>query len=128
MQDFRKLSVWKKSHELTMEIYKVTQGYPNNEIYGLTSQLRRAASAIPTNIAEGCGRDSQLELRRFAYISMGSASEVEYLLQLSNDLYILNEQEYTRLNTDLIEIKKMLFSFIRSLSESDDMTRHQKIR
>ena len=118
MQDFRELKVWDKSHKLTLEIYKVTDNFPKSEIYGLTSQVRRAALAIPTNLAEGCGRSSAAELRRFAFISMGSASELEYLLQLCNDLGLLDYLEFTRLNSDITEVKKMLASFIKSLSRS----------
>jgi len=85
MKDFRKLDVWAKAHALTLAIYRVTAGFPTEERYGLTSQLRRACVSIPTNIAEGCGRNSDAELARFAEIAMGSSSEVEYLLLLSRD-------------------------------------------
>jgi len=116
MQDFHKLKVWQKSHHLTLSIYKVTSGFPKTETYGLTSQVRRAASSIPTNLAEGCGRGSNAELRRFAFISLGSASELEYLLQLAYDLEILGRSDYKDLNDQIIEIKKMLTSFISKLA------------
>lgn len=80
VRDFRKLKVWEKGHALTLSIYTVSQNFPREELYGLTSQMRRAASSIPTNIAEGCGRNSDAELARFMQISMGSASELEYQL------------------------------------------------
>lgn len=86
MKDFRSLQVWEKAHRLALEIYKATQDFPREESYGLTSQLRRAAASIPTNIAEGCGRGSDRELAQFIQIAVGSASEVEYLLELSHDL------------------------------------------
>jgi four helix bundle protein len=86
MKDFRKLDVWAKAHALTLAIYRVTAGFPTEERYGLTSQLRRAALSIPTNITEGCGRNTDAEFNRFLEIAMGSASETEYLLLLSFDL------------------------------------------
>jgi four helix bundle protein len=78
MRDFRSLKVWHKSHELTLAIYLATRSFPSDERFGLTSQMRRASSSIPANIAEGCGRDGEAELARFMQISMGSASELEY--------------------------------------------------
>ncbi|GAH32299.1 unnamed protein product, partial [marine sediment metagenome] len=83
MKDFREMQVWNKGHKLALEIYKLTGGFPKEEIYGLSSQIRRAAVSIPTNIAEGCGRGSAKELKQFLKISMGSASEVEYQILLS---------------------------------------------
>lgn len=83
MKDFKKLIVWKKAHEMTLNIYRTTKSFPKDEVYGLTSQLRRAASSIPANIAEGCGRNSDAELARFLQIAAGSASEVEYHLLLA---------------------------------------------
>jgi len=77
MRDFRGLSVWENSHSLTLLIYKSTSSFPKEELYGLTSQMRRSASSIPSNIAEGCGRDSQPQLARFLNIAFGSASELE---------------------------------------------------
>ena len=91
MKDFRKQKVWQKSHKLTLEIYKVTMGFPRDEIYGLTSQLRRCCSSIPANIAEGCGRNSDADFSRFLQISMGSATELEYHLLLSHDLGMLDD-------------------------------------
>ncbi|MFC1573576.1 four helix bundle protein [Candidatus Latescibacterota bacterium] len=78
MKDFRQLEVWKRSHELTLKIYKLTKSFPKEELYGVTSQIRRAALSIPTNIAEGCGRKGDVELSRFLVISLGSASELDY--------------------------------------------------
>jgi len=78
MKNFRKLSVWDKSHQLTLDIYKSTSSYPNEERYGLKSQMRRAVSSIPTNIAEGCGRNTQPQFAQFLNIAFGSASELEY--------------------------------------------------
>ena len=77
MQDFKKLKVWQKSHHLTLDLYRITSSFPRSELYGLTSQIRRSASSVPANIAEGCGRYGNAELTRFLRISMGSASELE---------------------------------------------------
>ncbi|MCK4312605.1 MAG: four helix bundle protein [Candidatus Cloacimonetes bacterium] len=115
MRDFRKLNVWKKAHELTLEIYQVTRKFPKEELYGITNQIRRAAFSVPNNIAEGCGRSSEKELQRFSIIAMGSASEVEYLLLLSFDLKYLLKAEYQKLDEKTIEVKKMLSRFIVSL-------------
>ncbi|MBP8791771.1 MAG: four helix bundle protein, partial [Lutibacter sp.] len=78
--------MWQLSHELTLEIYNLTKNFPNNENYGITSQIRRACSSVPTNISEGCGRDSDAEFNRFLTIALGSANETEYLIILSKDL------------------------------------------
>ena len=94
MQDFKKMAVWQKSHALTLALYQATISFPRDEMYGLTSQLRRAGSSIPANIAEGCGRNGNAELARFLYIAMGSASELEYHLLLARDLGYLAEQTY----------------------------------
>ncbi len=83
MQDFKKLQVWAKSHDLTLRMYELTSQFPREEIYGLTSQIRRACASIPTNIAEGCGRKSSADFARFLQIAMGSASETEYLILLA---------------------------------------------
>jgi four helix bundle protein len=118
MQDFRKLSVWKKAHILTLDLYKVTSSFPSNEIYGLTSQIRRAGASIPANIAEGCCRGSDLEFKHFLTIALGSASELEYHLLLAKDLYFLKEDSYITLNIQTNEVKKMLITFINKLKET----------
>ena len=115
MRDFRGLKVWGKGHQLVLEIYKITQSFPNEELYGLISQIRRAVASIPTNIAEGCGKDSESELARYMQIFMGSASELEYHLLLVRDLGYIDQPTYQKLNTDTIEIKKMLSPFINRL-------------
>ena len=92
MRDFKKYDIWNLSHEFTLEVYSISNTFPKEEIYGLTSQIRRSAASIPTNISEGCGRDSDTEFNRFLTIALGSASETEYLLILGKDLgYIENE-------------------------------------
>ncbi|PYV18891.1 MAG: diversity-generating retroelement protein bAvd family protein [Acidobacteria bacterium] len=115
MQDFRSLKVWQKGHELTIAVYKATAKFPKQELYGITSQMRRASASIPSNVAEGCGRAGKPELGRFLQISMGSASELEYHLLLSRDLELLSDSEYRRLDALTIELKRMLSSFIVGL-------------
>ena len=115
MQDFRKLKVWEKSHNLTLGIYKSTESFPGPEIYGLTSQIRRSCSSIPANIAEGCGRKSDAEFARFLQIAMGSASELEYHLLLARDLKFLKDSDYKKLDKGTIEIKQMLATLIKKL-------------
>jgi len=115
MKDFRELKVWEKSHNFVLSIYGVTKQFPADERYGLTSQLRRAVSSIPTNIAEGCGRSSDIEFARFLEIGFSSACESDYLLLLSADLNYLNHEKQMELKKQLSEIKRMLSSFIKKL-------------
>jgi len=115
MKDFRKLNVWEKAHQLTLKIYKVTEKYPREELYGLISQIRRAGVSIPTNIAEGAVRSSDADFARFLYIALGSTSELEYLILLSQDLKFIKRELYTELNNEINEIKKMLISLIQKL-------------
>jgi len=115
MKDFRSLEVWGKSHELVLAIYRVTVAFPKSELYGLTSQIRRAASSIPANIAEGCGRTGDAELARFLRIAMGSASELEYHLLLARDLNFLSASNYARLANSVTEVKRMLTGLIQKL-------------
>ncbi len=115
MRDFRGLKVWEKAHSLTLRIYETTLAFPRDEQYGLTSQVRRACSSIAANIAEGCGRDSNGELRRFLEIAMGSASELEYHLLLARDLGLLPSTVHGELADCTIEVKRMLATFIRRL-------------
>ena len=112
MRNFRQLLIWQKSHELTLAVYSATEQFPQREMYGLTSQLRRSVSSIPTNIAEGCGRGSDAELGRFLTIAAGSASESEYQLILARDLGYLPDVDFERLSQSIEEIKRMLSAFI----------------
>ena len=96
MRDFRKLQVWEKSHALVLGIYQSTQRFPKDELYGLTSQMRRASVSIPANIAEGAGRESIPERVHFIQIANGSASELNYFLLLSRDLGYLPEEVYLK--------------------------------
>jgi four helix bundle protein len=115
MKDFKTLAVWEKAHRLMLSVYKITQPFPPGELYGLTSQIRRSAASIPANIAEGCGRDGDAELARFFQIAIGSASELQYHLLLARDLGLIETSVYQRPEPDVIELKRMLASFIKKL-------------
>jgi four helix bundle protein len=112
MQDFHSLKVWEKAHQLTLDVYRTTVTFPREELYALTSQLRRASSSIPANIAEGCGRGGNAEFKQFLQIAMGSASELEYHLLLARDLNYLKAVDFQRLTDSAIEVKKMLAALI----------------
>jgi four helix bundle protein len=116
MRDFRRLLVWEKSHRLTLDVYKFSGSFPQSELYGLTSQIRRASVSIAANIAEGCGRSSQMDFARFLHIAMGSASELQYHLLLAHELDFLKPQTYERLNSQVIEVKRMLTGLITQLT------------
>jgi four helix bundle protein len=100
MRSFRNQKVWTKSHGLTLAVYKATQRFPKDELFGLASQIRRSCTSIAANIAEGCGRNSEGELARFLEIAMGSASELEYHLLLSFDLGLLSKSDFEQLSTE----------------------------
>jgi four helix bundle protein len=116
MKDFRQLSVWQKSHELTLAIYKLTRPFPREEMYGLTAQIRRACSSTPANIAEGCGKDGDAELARYCGIARGSASELEYHLLLARDLKLLQADNYAQISERVVELKRMLTGLIQKLN------------
>jgi four helix bundle protein len=117
MEDFKDLKVWAKSHALTLAIYKSTSQFPREEIYGLTSQIRRASASIGANMAEGCGRRSDPEMKRFIQIARGSASELEYHLLLARDLEFLNAVEFKELGSKILEIQRMLASLTQRLQQ-----------
>ena len=117
MQDFRNLLVWQKSHDLVLQVYRSSRDFPREESYGLTSQMRRAAISIPSNVAEGCGRGSDPDFARFLVIAMRSASELEYQLLLSRDLGYLDSITHQSLEEKIVEIKKMLTSLIQRIRE-----------
>ncbi|HSK88963.1 MAG TPA: four helix bundle protein [Anaerolineales bacterium] len=115
MKDFHSLKVWEKAHGLTLAVYRSTEQFPKQELYSLTNQIQRSAVSVPANIAEGCGKDSDAELKRYFTIAMGSASELEYLLMLAYDLGYLRPNTYQSIQNDLVEMHKMLNSFIQTL-------------
>ena len=116
MRDFKELNVWKKAHQCVLDIYKNTKDFPDEERFGLISQLRRSAASVPANIAEGSGRESDRDFARFLSIAAGSASETEYHILLARDLGYLDQMDYERLNNNITEIKRMLNSFIKKLT------------
>src|SRR5579884_1396517 len=107
MKDFKDLKVWEKAHGMTVAVYSASRGFPKEEIYGLTSQLRRAAVSVSANIAEGCGRRSDGEFLRFLQIARGSASEVEYHLLLARDLKLLPASAHNELEKQVAEVQRM---------------------
>lgn len=115
MKDFRQLKVWEKAHQLALAIYKATKEFPKEELYGLTSQIRRSSMSIPTNIAEGCGRFTNADFARFLQMAMGSASEAEYQLILARDLGFLSNDVYEKLHNDTEEVKRMLASLLKTI-------------
>lgn len=114
---FRDLFVWQKSIAFVKEIYRITTKYPKSELFGLTSQVQRAAVSMPANIAEGCGRNSNKELSRFIDIAIGSAFELETLLQISFELNYIEELEYNTLMKDFYEIQKMMYGLQQTLNK-----------
>src|SRR5690242_1913343 len=117
MRNYRDLQVWTKAHNLTLELYRVSRGFPPEETYGITSQLRRAAVSIGANLAEGCGRRTSNELARFVRIAMGSARVLDYHLLLSRDLGFMAADEFASASAALTEVRKMLTSFLNSVEE-----------
>ena len=115
MKDFRDLQVWHKAHSLALDSYRLTNGFPKREMFGLTSQIRRAAVSIAANIAEGCGKRGNAEFQRFLNIATGSASELEYHFLLAHDLQLFDESAYRRLNGAVVEVKRMLSTLSRKV-------------
>ena len=110
------LEVWKLAHQLTLDVYKITQGFPKAEQFGLTSQVRRSVSSVPTNIIEGQARQYKKEFIQFLYVAKGSLEETNYHLYLSKDLGYITETDYTFLFELCTRIKMMLYKLIKSLS------------
>ncbi|MBI1316424.1 four helix bundle protein [bacterium] len=108
MQDYHNLVGWQKSHKLAKQVYRVTAAFPSHERYGITSQLRRAAASIPTNLAEGSARISNADFVRFIHYSLGSAAETEYLLFIAFELNYLGQSEYQQLAEEIEEVKKII--------------------
>ena len=120
MRTHKNLIVWQKSIDLVKNVYRITQTFPKEEIYGLTSQMRRAAVSISANIAEGYGRRTDKELLHFLYISLGSASELETLLIISRELLLINNENFESLNFSNNEIIKMLSSLINTIKTKQE--------
>ena len=117
MRDYKKYDIWKLSHLLTLEVYKITESFPKEEIFGLTSQIRRASSSIGINIVEGCGRGSDEDFKRFLRNASGSAFEVEYILLLSKDLNYISEEKFLELSPKAEELKMKISKLILKIEE-----------
>jgi four helix bundle protein len=115
MKDFKELKVWEKAHALTLLVYEETRTFPKQEVYGLTSQLRRAAASVAANIVEGCGRRSDGEFTRFLQIARGSASELEYHILLARDVQLLTEAVYGNLDSKVVEVERMLTGLVKKV-------------
>ena len=115
MKDFRDLRVWDEAHQVTLAVYRATARFPREELYGLTSQMRRSSVSIGANIAEGCGKRGNNEFQRFLVIASGSASELDYELLLARDLSYLDQQSYCSLHEDLSRLRKMLSALLRKV-------------
>ena len=109
MRNFKKYDVWKLSHELVLEVYKLTSSFPASEKFQLTSQMQRAAYSVPANFSEGCGRDSDRDFNRFVQIALGSAHELEYFFIMVKDLSYLNQESYEFLDERVNTIKRKLY-------------------
>jgi len=115
MQNFRKLKVWERSHQLTISLYKMTQSFPKEHQFIIANQIRRSAASMAANLVEGCGRGSDADFKRFVQIVMGSASELEYHLPLAKDLNLMDEKNYENFAKHVVEIKRMLTTLIKKL-------------
>jgi len=116
VRDFKALKVWQKAHQLVLDVYNATQGFPPDERFGLAAHLRKSATSIPSNIAEGCGRHTETDLARFLSIAAGSAAETEYQLLLARDLDYLSDAQHGGLDNQVNEVKRMLRGFIERLT------------
>jgi four helix bundle protein len=120
MQNFRNLVVWQKAHRLRLDIHRETKRYPKDELFGLTGQTRRAAGSIGSNLAEGCGRGTDADFKRFVQMAMGSACEVENHLLVGRDLSYLEKDAHDKLEIEISDIKKMLSGLLKKLSQKAD--------
>lgn len=115
MRNYQDSQVWTKAHSLMLDLYRTSRAFPKEEIYGVTSQVRRAAMSIGANLAEGCGRRTSTELARFVRVALGSASELDYHLLVCRDLGFLKSEDFDRHKKNLTEVRKMLTSFLSSI-------------
>ena len=129
MQDFTQLKVWQRAHLATLAVYKSTRRFPKDEQYGLTSQIRRASSSVPANIAEGCGSNSSADFAWFLQMGIRSASELQYHLILARDLGYLGSSDCAPLTGEVVAVKRMLASLISKVRGSAPAKgrRHQLI-
>ncbi len=127
MRCFRELKVWDKAHKLTLALYETTQMFPKQEMFGLTSQIRRAAASIGANLAEGAGKTSPADFARFVEIAFGSAGELEYHLLLAHDLGYIPEATQQGLAAELVEVKRMLTGLMQQLRKAAQDV-HRRLR
>ena len=125
MRNYRDLKVWEKAHSLTIAVYRASKRFPREELFGLTSQMRRSSMSIGANLAEGCGRRSDGEMGRYIQIAMGSAAELSYHLLMARDLNLLGNGDYERLYADALEISRMLSSLSKPCVRTP---RHEKAK
>lgn len=123
MRDFRQLNVWERAHALTLDIYRATATFPREEIYGITSQVRRCSASVAANIAEGCGRTGNGDFHRFLNIAAGSVVELEYFLLLVRDLNFIPTDVYSRLQEEVLEVQRMLASLLRKVDDARNVSK-----
>lgn len=116
MRDYKKLLVWQKSYTLGLTIYTITHSFPKEELYGLTSQMRRSSLSIPCNLAEGSRKSTDKDFRSFVHIAYGSCAELEVQIMYAKEFQYIKEKEYSFLIEELSQISKMLNSLIKTLS------------
>jgi four helix bundle protein len=119
MRDYKKYSIWMDSHQLTLSIYRLTKNYPKDETNGVISQIRRAMSSVPTNIAEGSGRDTDKDFKWFLTIAHASATEVEYWLLLSFELDYITKEDFTVLTDKIVMLRKQIHALIKKLTPAN---------
>ena len=115
MMDFKKLKIWRESYKLSIEIYTLTETFPSREKFGITSQIRRAATSVPINISEGAGKFSSKDMAKFLQIAYGSLKELECLVMMSKDLHYFSPQTEERILIHILEIQKMLSTYIKRI-------------
>jgi four helix bundle protein len=117
LKNYQDLKVWQRSYQFCLDIYKITKGFPKEEIYGMTSQIRRSALSVPCNIAEGYGRKTTPEYIHSLYIAYGSNCELETQVLLSKDLDYIKVEDFKKLKADIEEVERMLKALIKSLEK-----------
>ena len=118
MQNYQDLKVWQKAHAMVLMVYQLTKQFPKEEMYGLTSQLRRSVGSVPANLAEGCGKNNQLDTANYFQISLGSLHETEYYALLAKDLTYISESDFDHLDSSIKEVKAMLVALIKTVRTS----------
>ena len=115
MQNFKELLLWQEAHQLTLSVYEATKNFPKEEIFGVTSQIRRAAVSVPCNIAEGCGRFTSKDFANFLQISLGSTNETDYLTLLAKDLNYLQQQQFDALQEKINKVRAMNINLVNKV-------------